>query len=185
VRVVYRHPGILLKAVTTLDVLSAGRIDVAAGAGWDVEEVTTPGIPFPSKAARFEHREDVLRIAHRMWSGDESPFEGVHHRLARPLNSPAAWQRPHPPILVAGGGERKTPRRRRVRRRVQPGRPACALRGTSPAGGRSALLARIGELAAMGVEHVIVMAPSFEGSGNALDTVCGLVDDVHAIIPAA
>ena len=212
---VYRHPGMLLKAVTTLDVLSGGRIDFAVGAGWDVEEATALGIPFPPRAERFEHLEDVLRIAHRMWSGDESPFEGAHHRLARPLNSPPARQRPHPPILVAGGGERKTlrmvaeyadacnlfdlpaPYGVDIPHKLAVLRHHCEALGRDPAeievtamtsypvGGRSALLARIGELAAMGVDHVIVMAPSFEWGDAALDVVCGLADEVHAIVPAA
>jgi F420-dependent oxidoreductase-like protein len=119
----YRHPGVLIKAVTSLDVLSGGRmiLGVGAGAPFDIpsnlpleearvrgHEVAGLGIPFPSLAERFERLEELLQIAHQMWRGDDAPFEGRHYRLARPLNSPNALQRPHPPILVGGSGERKT-----------------------------------------------------------------------------
>jgi F420-dependent oxidoreductase-like protein len=114
----YRHPGVLLKTVTTLDVLTGGRmyLGIGAGAPWNVEpqgpgttfEAEGLGIPFTSLAERFERLEEILRIAHQMWRGDEEPFEGKHYRLARPLNSPNSLQRPHPPILIGGGGERKT-----------------------------------------------------------------------------
>jgi alkanesulfonate monooxygenase SsuD/methylene tetrahydromethanopterin reductase-like flavin-dependent oxidoreductase (luciferase family) len=66
------------------------------------------GIPFPSLAERFERLEEVLQIAHQMWRGDESPYQGRHYQLVRPLNSPNSLQRPHPPILIGGSGERKT-----------------------------------------------------------------------------
>jgi F420-dependent oxidoreductase-like protein len=104
----YRHPGALIKAVTALDVLTGGRMSLGVGAGWHQEEAESLGIPFPPIAERFERLEELLRIAHQMWRGDETPFEGRHYRLARPLNSPNAIQRPHPPILIGGGGERKT-----------------------------------------------------------------------------
>jgi F420-dependent oxidoreductase-like protein len=105
---VYRHPGILAKIVTTLDVLSGGRAWLGIGAAWNEEESRALGIPFPPVAERFERLEETLRICLRMWSGDESPFEGEHYRLARPLNSPQALTSPHPPIMIGGGGERKT-----------------------------------------------------------------------------
>jgi len=105
---VYRHPGMLVKAVTSLDVLSGGRVLFGVGAGWDVEEATSLGIPFPPTAERFERLEEVLQIAGQMWAGDESPFRGRHYELRRPLNSPNSIQRPHPPIFIGGGGERRT-----------------------------------------------------------------------------
>jgi F420-dependent oxidoreductase-like protein len=110
----YRHPGVLIKAVTSLDVLSGGRMVLGVGAGApfnipsNLPEVAGLGIPFPSLAERFERLEELLQIAHQMWRGDEAPFEGRHYRLARPLNSPNSLQRPHPPILIGGSGERKT-----------------------------------------------------------------------------
>ncbi|MBX6767302.1 MAG: LLM class F420-dependent oxidoreductase, partial [Actinomadura rubrobrunea] len=106
--VVYRHPGILVKTVTTLDVLSGGRAWLGIGAAWNEEESRGLGVPFPPTAERFERLEETLRIAHQMWRGDESPFEGGHYRLERPLNSPRPVRRPRPPILVGGTGEKKT-----------------------------------------------------------------------------
>jgi F420-dependent oxidoreductase-like protein len=106
--VVYRHPGILVKTVTTLDVLSGGRAWLGIGAAWNEDEARGLGIPFPSIGERFERLEETLQIARQMWAGDESPFEGTHYQLGRPLNSPSAVRRPHPPILIGGGGEKKT-----------------------------------------------------------------------------
>jgi F420-dependent oxidoreductase-like protein len=105
---VYRHPGVLVKTVTTLDVLSGGRAWLGIGAAWNEEESRALGIPFPPVAERFERLEETLRIARQMWAGDDGPHEGTHYRLERPLNSPPAIRRPHPPILIGGGGERKT-----------------------------------------------------------------------------
>jgi F420-dependent oxidoreductase-like protein len=117
--VAYRHPGVLIKIVTSLDVLTGGRmvLGVGAGAPFNIPPSDMParaweaaglGIPYPSLAERFERLEELLQIAHQMWRGDETPFEGRYYQLARPLNSPNSLQRPHPPILVAGSGERKT-----------------------------------------------------------------------------
>jgi F420-dependent oxidoreductase-like protein len=106
--VTYRHPGLLIKTVTTLDVLSGGRAWLGIGAAWNEEEHRGLGVPFPSLKERFERLEETLQLAHQMWSGDESPFEGRHHQLERPLNSPPALSSPHPRILVGGGGEKKT-----------------------------------------------------------------------------
>lgn len=104
--VTYRHPGILLKTVTTLDVLSGGRAWLGIGAAWFEEEHRCLGVPHPPVAERFERLEETLQLAHRMFSGDESAFVGRHYYLERPLNIPAPVRRP--PILVGGGGERKT-----------------------------------------------------------------------------
>jgi F420-dependent oxidoreductase-like protein len=105
---VYRHPGILAKTVTTLDVLSGGRAWLGIGAAWNEAESRGLGIPFPPVAERFERLEETLRICLQMWRGDETPYQGRHYQLTRPLNSPQALTRPHPPILIGGGGERKT-----------------------------------------------------------------------------
>ena len=104
--VIYRHPGILAKTITTLDVLSGGRAWLGVGAAWHEEEARGLGIPFPPVAERFERLEEALRICQQMWRGDESPYRGKHYQLDRPLNSPQALRRP--PIMVGGGGERKT-----------------------------------------------------------------------------
>jgi F420-dependent oxidoreductase-like protein len=106
--VVYRHPGVLAKIVTTLDVLSAGRAWLGVGAAWNADESRGLGIPFPPVAERFERLEETLQICRQMWSGDQSPYHGRHYQLERPLNSPQALTSPHPPIMIGGGGERKT-----------------------------------------------------------------------------
>jgi len=106
--VVYREPGLLAKAVTTLDVLSGGRAMLGSGAAWNADESHGLGLPFPPTAERFERLEEALRICRQMFHGDETPFRGRHYRLDRPLNSPEPLSRPHPPILIGGGGEKKT-----------------------------------------------------------------------------
>ncbi len=106
--VVYRHPGILAKIVTTLDVLSGGRAWLGVGAAWNEDESRGLGIPFPPVAERFERLEETLQICLQMWRGDEAPYRGEHYQLERPLNSPQALSRPHPPIMIGGSGERKT-----------------------------------------------------------------------------
>ncbi|MEP6650644.1 MAG: LLM class F420-dependent oxidoreductase [Lapillicoccus sp.] len=106
--VTYRYPGLLIKTVTTLDVLSGGRAWLGIGAAWNEEEHRGLGVPYPSTGERFERLEESLRLAHQMWSGDDSAFDGRHYHLERPLNSPPALSSPHPHILVGGGGEKKT-----------------------------------------------------------------------------
>jgi F420-dependent oxidoreductase-like protein len=105
---VYREPGVLAKIVTTLDVLSRGRAWLGIGAAWNEQESRGLGIPFPAVAERFERLEETLQICLQMWHGDESPYHGKHYHLERPLNSPQSLSRPHPPIMIGGGGERKT-----------------------------------------------------------------------------
>jgi alkanesulfonate monooxygenase len=99
---------LLAKAVTTLDVLSGGRAWLGIGAAWNEAESRGLGLPFPPTGERFERLEEALQICLQMWSDDDSPYSGRHYRLERTLNSPQALSRPHPPILIGGGGERKT-----------------------------------------------------------------------------
>ncbi|MFL6161301.1 MAG: LLM class F420-dependent oxidoreductase [Jatrophihabitantaceae bacterium] len=106
--VVYRPPGLLVKAVTTLDVLSAGRAFLGIGAAWNEQEAVGLGLPFPPVAERFARLEEALRIAKQMWSSENGPYRGEQYQLGATLNSPQAVQRPHPPILIGGTGERKT-----------------------------------------------------------------------------
>ncbi len=106
--VTYRHPGILVKTVSTLDVLSGGRAYLGIGAAWFDREHRGLGVPFPPLGERFERLEEALRIAKQMWAGDTSPFHGRHYRLEEPLCVPQPLSRPHPPILVGGLGEQKT-----------------------------------------------------------------------------
>jgi F420-dependent oxidoreductase-like protein len=105
---VYRSPGLLAKIVTTLDVLSAGRAELGIGAAWNEEESRGLGLSFPPLAERFEHLEETLQICLRMWGDGDAPYEGKHHRLERTLNVPQSLSRPHPPIMIGGGGEKKT-----------------------------------------------------------------------------
>jgi F420-dependent oxidoreductase-like protein len=104
----YRSPGLLIKAVTTLDVLSGGRAWLGIGTGYHEGEALALGLSLPPTAERYERLEETLRIALQMWTGDVSAFAGAHYRLERPLNSPQSLTRPHPPILIGGMGERKT-----------------------------------------------------------------------------
>jgi F420-dependent oxidoreductase-like protein len=107
----FRQPGVLAKTVTTLDVLSKGRAMLGLGVGWYEDEARGLGIPYPSLSERFQMLEETVQICLRMWDGeqgDERPFTGEHYRLDRPLNLPQSLSRPHPPILIGGGGERKT-----------------------------------------------------------------------------
>ncbi len=106
--VVYREPGLLAKAVTTLDVLSGGRAILGIGAAWNEDESKGLGLLFPPVSERFERLEEAILIMKQMWSGDQGPFDGKHYHLARTLNSPQVLSRPHPPILIGGAGEKKT-----------------------------------------------------------------------------
>jgi F420-dependent oxidoreductase-like protein len=106
--VMYRHPGLLAKIVTTLDVLSGGRARLGIGASWYEREQVGLGVPVVPVAERFERLEETLQICKQMWSDDNGPYDGRHYQLAETLCEPAPLSRPHPPILVGGGGERKT-----------------------------------------------------------------------------
>ena len=106
--VTYRHPALLAKIVTTLDVLSQGRAQLGIGAAWYEREHLGYGVPFPPGAERFELLEETLQICHQMWSDDDGPYEGAHFRLAETICSPMPVSRPRPRILIGGSGERKT-----------------------------------------------------------------------------
>jgi len=182
----YRHAGLLAKMVTTLDVLSGGRAMLGIGAGDYPEEAQGLGLPFPSLGARFDLLEETVQACLRMWAGeqgDERPFHGVHVQLERPLNLPQSLSRPHPPILIAGSGERRTlplvaryadacnlrpspeiPHQLEILRRLceQEGRDYDAIEKTAPfgfdigAGGSKIgeLLDQLRWLASMGIETV-------------------------------
>jgi F420-dependent oxidoreductase-like protein len=106
--VTYRHPGLLAKIVTTLDVLSGGRAMLGIGAAWYQREHAGLGVPFPPVAERFERLEETLQICHQMWSANDGPYQGKHYQLAETICSPQPIQQPYPPILIGGTGERKT-----------------------------------------------------------------------------
>ncbi len=105
---VYRAPGLLAKIISTLDVLSGGRAELGIGAAWNEEEARGLGLSFPPVAERFERLEETLQICLQMWGDADGPYEGHHNRLERTLNSPRTLSRPHPPIMIGGGGEKKT-----------------------------------------------------------------------------
>ena len=106
--VTYRYPGVLVKTATTLDVLCGGRSYFGIGAAWNEEESLALGTPFPPISTRFELLEEALQIALQMWSDNNGPYNGKHNKLGETLCSPQPLARPRPPIMVAGGGEKKT-----------------------------------------------------------------------------
>jgi F420-dependent oxidoreductase-like protein len=124
--VTYRHPGLLAKIVTTLDVLSGGRAIFGIGAAWYEREHLGLGVPFPPISERFERLEEALQIAKQMWSDNDGPFNGKHYQLAETICEPKPIQQPGPPILIGGSGERKT-----LRLVAQYG-DACNLFATTP-----------------------------------------------------
>jgi F420-dependent oxidoreductase-like protein len=106
--VMYRHPGLLAKIVTTLDIVSGGRAQLGLGAAWYEREHLGLGVPFPDISERFDRLEETLQICHQMWSDDDGPFDGRYYQLAETICSPPPIQQPAPKILVGGSGERKT-----------------------------------------------------------------------------
>jgi len=227
--VAYRHPGVLVKAVTSLDVLTGGRVTfgVGAGAPWNVApagpgtafEAEGLGIPFPSLAERFERLEELLQIAHQMWRGDQSPYAGRHYQLVRPLNSPNSLQRPHPPILIGGSGERKTLRlvaryadacnlfdtgnnsfHDDLEHKLRVLREHCKAAdrdeteiektvttafdlGEDRQAGLADLLGHLAELAALGIDHVLV-APRRSWDDATFDAIASILPQVHSLEPA-
>ena len=191
----FRHPGVLVKTVTTLDVLSGGRAGFGIGAGHYEEEAHGLGIPFPPLKERFEMLEETVQIALRMWSGDERSFEGKHYHLERALNLPQSITRPHPPIMIAGDGERKT------LRLVARYADACSLRPTPELPRKLEVLRRHCEEEGRDYEEIEkTCAFAFDVgergekvgeligglrwlSGMGIETVIGVVPDVDRITP--
>jgi F420-dependent oxidoreductase-like protein len=202
--VVYREPGLLAKAVTTLDVLSGGRAGLGVGAAWFEGEAKGLGLPFPAVSERFERLEETVRICLQMWSGDESPFEGSHYRLGRTLNQPAALSTPRPYLLIGGSGERKTLRlvaqyadacnlfpgpdvqhKLDVLKRHcdEVGRDYADVEKTAallvaPGTTRSELLKQLGDLRAQGFTAVYLMVPNASDPRPTVDLVASVVADV-------
>jgi F420-dependent oxidoreductase-like protein len=204
----YRSPAVVVKAVTTLDVLSGGRGWLGVGAGYSEGEARGMGLDFPETAERFERLRETLEIALRMWSGDRTPFAGTHYRLDDPINSPQAIQRPHPPVLVGGTGEKKTLRlvaeyadacnvfdipddgatiRRKLaalaRHCEDVGRPFGDIDKTVSTMLRDgetadAFARRCGVLASHGAEHVVLLHPWTVESLDALGTLIAAVADI-------
>jgi F420-dependent oxidoreductase-like protein len=210
--VTYRPAGLLLKSVSTLDVLSGGRVVLGLGAGWYEDEARGLGLPFAPVAERFAMLEETLQLAHHMWNDDEARFDGRHLQLERPLNRP---RRARPPILVGGSGERRTlrlvatyadacnlfdlapPFNLDLAHKIDVLRNHCADAGRDPneievtalrsvdlttSSGCDHLRRRAHELAELGVSHLILSGPQFEW-GSHFDRVLELVDELHAIEP--
>jgi F420-dependent oxidoreductase-like protein len=125
--VTYRHPGLLAKTVTTLDVLSGGRAQLGIGAAWYEREHRGLGVPYPPVAERFERLEETLQICLQMWSDDDGPYRGRHYQLDETICEPRPLSAPHPRILIGGSGEKKT------LRLVARYADACNLFASSPA----------------------------------------------------
>jgi F420-dependent oxidoreductase-like protein len=185
--VTYRHPGLLAKTVTTLDVLSGGRALLGIGAAWYEREHLGLGVPFPPVAERFERLEETLRICLQMWSDNDGAFEGKYYTLAETLNRPRPIGRAHPPILIGGNGEQKTLRlvakyadacniiartADDVAHKIQVLRGHCDREGrdidtikitvlsfADPVGDPDGFLREAEQLAGLGVQHVHVRGP--------------------------
>jgi len=210
--VTFRPPALLVKAVTTLDVLTGGRAWLGIGVGYHGGEASAMGLPFPPTAERYERLEETLQIANRMWAGDETPFEGRHYRLGRPHGSPRPVGHAHPPVLIGGAGERKTLRLvaryadacnlfdipdggRTVRRKLdvlarhceEVGRPYEAIEKTLStrleAGESSDEFARrCAAAAALGVENMVVISSS-PWTTEALSTLATAIPAVQEVGP--
>ncbi|MEV4114825.1 LLM class F420-dependent oxidoreductase [Nonomuraea sp. NPDC049695] len=178
---VHRAPGLLVKQVSTLDALSGGRAVLGIGASWYEAEARGLGLPFPPLAERFERLEETLQIAQQMWSGQDKPYHGRHYQLERTLDAP----RGNPPILIGGSGEKKTLclvaqyadacnflYGADVRHKLDVLRAHCERLGRPYEEIEKTLHMRIpegqsveesvqrcAELAALGIEHVIVVVP--------------------------
>jgi F420-dependent oxidoreductase-like protein len=124
--VTYRHPGLLAKIVTTLDVLSEGRAQLGIGAAWFEEEHDALGVPYPPTSERFERLEEAIEICFQMWSDDDGPYDGKHYKLGATICSPRPVQQPRPTLMIGGSGEKKT--LRLVARHAD----ACNLFGSDP-----------------------------------------------------
>jgi F420-dependent oxidoreductase-like protein len=204
----FRAPALLIKQVTTLDVLSGGRAWLGIGAGYNRDEGRAMGVPVPETAERYEVLQDVLEIAERLWSGDESPYEGRRTRLERPIGSPQPVTAPRPPLLIGGTGERRTLRlvaehadacnlydlpdggalvRRQLdvlaRHCADVGRPYDQIERTittalQPGEVPAHFIGRCRALEDLGMQHVIVITRGAPWTGSGLDTIATAVDQL-------
>jgi F420-dependent oxidoreductase-like protein len=210
----YRQAGLWAKAATTLDVLSGGRAYLGIGAAWNEEESHGLGFPMPPLGVRFEMLEETLQIVHSMWQGERGSgeaFHGKHYQAARLLNSPQVVSKPHPKIIIGGGGEQKTLRlvakyadacnifggpdqlthkfavlRERC---AEVGRPFGEIERTNLAhvdlGQQTAsgIVDGFGRLAAVGVQHVIFNLTNVSDVRNIETLGRDVLPEVHAITP--
>jgi F420-dependent oxidoreductase-like protein len=189
--VTYRHPGLLAKTITTLDVLSGGRAELGLGAAWYEREHRGLGVPFPPLSERYERLKETLQICFQMWSDDNGPYQGRHYQLAETLCSPRPVSTPRPRVLIGGGGERKTLRLvaqyadacniigdvATVARKVEVLRRHCddvgrdpgeievtALIGVAEDADRDTILREVEALAAVGTQAIVVRSTGPEPS---------------------
>jgi F420-dependent oxidoreductase-like protein len=106
--VMYRPPGLVAKMASTIDVISGGRLELGIGAGWKEEEAGAYGLPWDGVKGRLDRLDEACRVILALWTQDETTFDGRHYRLARARCNPRPVQRPHPPLWIGGGGERRT-----------------------------------------------------------------------------
>jgi F420-dependent oxidoreductase-like protein len=205
----FRAPALLIKAVTTLDVLSAGRAWLGIGAGYNGDEARAMGLFLPETAERFARMTELLRLARQMWSGDETPFRGEYLTLEHPVGSPRPVTTP--PVLIGGTGERRTLRlvaefgdacnlfdvpdggaaiRRQLgvldRHCVDVGRPPGEIERTLTTalkeGENSEELAeRCRTLSDLGLQHVVVIARGRPLSDTDLNCVAGAADQLAGL----
>jgi F420-dependent oxidoreductase-like protein len=208
----YRSAGLWAKATTTLDVLSGGRAWLGIGAAWNKDESDSLGFPFPPLGDRFEMLEETLRIAHGMWTGErgsEESFRGRHYTATRLLNSPQSISRPRPPIMIGGGGERKTLRLvaqyadacnvfggpTAIHHKYEVLREHCAAVGRDPGEierstlqgvdirgePASEVVDRFGELSDAGAQHVIISVRNVHDPANLEAIGREVIPEVHAL----
>jgi F420-dependent oxidoreductase-like protein len=205
-----RPPALLVKTVTTVDVLSGGRAWLGVGAGYRDDEARMTGLPFPPTAERFSRLEEVLQIAAHMWNGDRTPFHGPHHDLEQPISEPAPLNRPR--VLIGGAGERRTlPLVARygdacnlfdipdggatLRHKLDVLARACEDIGRDPADVEITLSSRLGpgetvdqfvdrcaDLSRRGVDHLVLITNGPWAGGGELDVVLDAVAPIHAIV---
>jgi F420-dependent oxidoreductase-like protein len=205
-----RPPALAVKIVSTLDVLSGGRAWLGVGAGYQADEAAKVGLPFGSIPERFSRLEELLQIAAHMWDGDRRPFDGPHHRLDAPINNPAPISRPR--VLVGGMGEQRTlPLVARfadacnlfdipdggatVRRKLDVLARACDAIGRDPDDIEVTLSSRLAagettgqftdrcaQLAALGIDHVVLVTTGPWQAGGNLDVVLDAARPVGRIL---
>ncbi len=210
--VTYRHPGLLAKTVTTVDVLSGGRCELGIGAAWYEREHKGLGGPFPSPSERFERLEEAIQICLQMWSDVNGPYEGKHYQLAETLCEPKPVSQPRPRVLIGGSGERKTLRMvaqyadacnimgepEQVAHKLDVLRRHCetlgrdineievtvSARNLSPTPSRDEVLRVFEDWAKLGVATIVTRATSDDPAAWLEDHIGSVMDEIHAIQPA-
>ncbi|WP_101947442.1 TIGR03560 family F420-dependent LLM class oxidoreductase [Mycobacterium sp. 3519A] len=201
----FRAPALLIKAVTTLDVLSAGRAWLGLGAGYNADEARAMGLFLPDTAERFDRMAELLRLARQMWDGDESAFRGRYSVLEHPVGSPRPATRP--PVLIGGTGRRRTLRlgaeyadacnlfdvpdggaaiRNQLdvldRHCADVGRRPEQIERTVTTALNDDLTERCHALGHLGIQHVVVIARGRPLTETDIDTVAGAADQLADLV---